>query len=274
MVDEKGVASRVRRCDETTANAIATAGVAARVRGGLGMRKSYFPSKDADFASWIGVFAAGIAEDPSRYGLQQSQSDLVSEVAAAYLAAYAVTAKPSMQSRAATIDKNQARERVKLVVRPIVSIIRGQTELSAAQQILIGLTVSGGRRTTVAPPDERPRVRVVSVSGRTVRLSLRGQIFGVRRRPRDARGATVFSYVGPHAAMDISAWRFCGNTQRATIDVAFPAELPPGSVVHLMACWYGTRSQPGPMSWPVQAYLGGGIAMPVGESVRVLRAAA
>ena len=150
----------------------------------------------------------------------------------------------------------------------LARIVRAQPNVSAQQRIELGLAarIGGGASAAIHAPEERPHVQIVYTSGRRVKVKLRrgvdtdGRVADGRGRPARAQGAVVFSFVGDVATADLAQWRFERCTSRTSFDVEFGASVPPGSKVHLAACWYNPRGDRGPMSLPASTYIGEGVA--------------
>ncbi len=86
---------------------------------------------------------------------------------------------------------------MKNAARLIVSIVRGQRDVTDAQKIELGITVPAPRRAAIPRPEHAPRLSVRSVTGHTVHLRLSdSQLLGGSAKPRGARAALIFVATG------------------------------------------------------------------------------
>lgn len=222
------------------------------------MRQSYFPSTDAGLLAWARNFLAVVGSS-SDYGISAGQLAELGALVQAY-AACLVACDPGVRNKVAVIAKNQAASDLKSFVRPLVSIMRGQVGLSDSQRVKAGLTVPSAR-TVVPPPADPPRVTVTSVVGHRVTVRLTDStVTGKRGRPKGAKGASVWSYVGQSAPEDTSLYKFEVSSSSTEVSILVPESVAPGSTVWLTARWYNQRGQTGPMAVPVYAVIQFGMA--------------
>ena len=276
MVDKEDVARRRR------SGAVDGAGRPSRTIAGRAgtsedtMRQTYFPSNDAALVAWGANFLAQIEQDWERLGLSQASVEAFAVAQGALAQAYREASIVVTRTQQAVVRKNSCRSEMKAQARRLVSILRGQ-DLTDAQLGSLGLTVHRERRRRSAAPDVWPSLHVLAVRGRTVTMQLMDSTVMKRRRPVGVRGATIFCRVESPLAADAAAaadgFVFCGNTQRTTVDVVFPDDVPPGAVVGLRACWYNNASVAGPMSDPIHTNLPGGNVAMGGRTECYLRAA-
>ena len=221
------------------------------------MANSFFPDTDAGALAWAQHFASMIAAGPATiYGLTSAQSTAFNTLVASYQTTL-TACEPTLRNKASTAAKNSARAALKLSAAQLASIIGGQPSVSDAQKIALGLTVRVAPSPIPAPGDP-PELDIVSVSGRTVKIRLHDSATMKRARPAGVMGATLFSFVGAIAPGDLSAWTYQGNSSKAVLDVVFPATVPAGSAVWLLAFWYNGKGQSGPACAPVSTYIAGG----------------
>jgi hypothetical protein len=94
-----------------------------------------------------------------------------------------------------------------------------------------------------------------------VRLKLRDITVVRRGRPPGVAGAVVFSFVGATPPTSLADWRFEQNTSKTSLEINFPATVPPGARVWFTAFWFNPRAQNGPASAPTGINIPGGMAM-------------
>ena len=116
----------------------------------------------------------------------------------------------------------------------------------------------------IPAPNFAPRLTVVSVDGRLVKVRLSDPANPTRGRiPGGVNGAIVMSHVGPTAPSDPSAYRMEGPTSRTSVDILFPESVAPGTQVWLTAVWFNERKQMGPACSPVGTHINYGGSMPM-----------
>jgi hypothetical protein len=236
------------------------------------MPKGFLPNADVALLEWSANFAARLSESGESYGISPAQAADYAAKNAAYAAAFYTAAGPSTGTRTAVVAKNQARAALRAAARQLALIVKGQPSVTDAQRVELGLAPRpAGRPAPIGRPAAAPSLQVDAVTGRTVRLRLLDPDSTRRGKPAGVLGAVLFSYAAPPAPprptpdgpppTDLRDWRFEGHTTRTILDLAFPADLPPGTQVWLTARWLSPRLQGGPAANPVSTHLGGGVAM-------------
>jgi hypothetical protein len=163
------------------------------------MANSFIPTTDDGLRTWAANLARRVSEDPS-YGVPPERAARLTTLSDEFAAAYLVAANLGARCRADVVRKNNLREALKTDARVVVSLVRGQENVSEAQKAALGLTLPSGTRTRVGRPDQAPNVRVVSTFGRTVSLRVSDSQVTRRGRPRGVVGAVVLFRVGPETA--------------------------------------------------------------------------
>lgn len=75
-------------------------------------------------------------------------------------------------------------------------------------------------------------------------------------------GTTVLSYVGDNPPASRDDWTLEGNFSKNNLEVAFDADLAPGTKVWFTGFYFNTRMISGPMAQPVMSHIGfGGLSM-------------
>ncbi len=221
------------------------------------MRQSYFPSTDAGLLAWAQNLSQRLSVDPEAFGVGELVAAQLADLVARYDEAYRLANMPNTRITSRTVQKNESRDALKHAARRIVSIVRGQADVTDAQRIELGMSVPAPRRRAIPRPEHAPTLYVTSVAGRTVHLRLAdSQLIAGSAKPPGARAALIFVASGEHPPDGgISAWRFHSSTGRLKCDVTFPPSLAPGTKVWVCAAWVNNRNQPGPACSPVGTHL-------------------
>ena len=233
------------------------------------MRQSYFPSTDAALLAWARNMSNRLSADHAAYGIDEQRAADFAALVDSYGDAYRAANLPGIRSRAATTVKNQARESLKAEARLIVSIVRGQTDVSDAQKIGLGITVPARRRQATPRPSHGPRLLITSMTGRTAQILLtNAELEAGRSKPRGVQGALIFFAAGDQPpAPGTEGWKFHSGTSRTKCRVTFPVKLAPGAKVWICAAWVNARKQLGPPSMPAGTHIQFGANIQFGESM-------
>jgi hypothetical protein len=225
------------------------------------MPRNFYFRKDADAVAGSANFASLISTGFSGYGITPDQSAAFGLLNAALRDAWSAAAEPSTRTRVAVAAKNLAVRNMRAGAILLSKIIYATPTVTDAQLVGLGL-LPRRTHTRVGPPTTAPVVEVGVVSGRLVNVRLRPSDSRRRGIEAGARGANLYSFVGPDAPADARDYRFEGMTTRAIAQVLFPGGVPSGATVWLSARWVNNRGQTGPASAPVSFALQGGAALP------------
>lgn len=224
------------------------------------MSHSFLPSRDALLLDWSNNFNSKINASATTYGLTTAQATFYGTLNTSWSAAYTTATAPSTRTRGTIAAKNAARALLKANARLLARIVQATASVTPQQKIDLGLTPRDVIPSPINPPTEAPVIEIVAALGRTIKINLRSVGSDRRGKPDGVHGASLFSFVGAVAPADISAWTFEGSTTRTTFDVEFAPATPAGSQVWLTAFWFNPRSQAGPASTPISAYIAGGVS--------------
>src|SRR5688500_457350 len=111
------------------------------------MRTSYFPSTDSSLLAFAANLVARLSAAPQDYGVSPQQAADLAARQQALAAAQARVSEPATRTRPNIADRNDAREAFKAEARRIVSIIKGQPDVTDAQRLALGLKARNTTRT-------------------------------------------------------------------------------------------------------------------------------
>lgn len=225
------------------------------------MSSGFLPRSDLGLLQWSQTFLAGIQPAPIPLGLTAALVTTYSGYHTTYSNDLAAC-DPAIRTKSATAAKNQARANLKFQAKLLANIIDGQSSVSDAQKIALGLNVRA-HPTRNPIPSGSPVIEVVKVTGWTVEIRLRDAITGkLRGRPTATDGASLFSFVGDAPPTDITQYKFEGNTGKTLLEIPFPSTLAAGTKVWITAFWFNGSKQSGPATPPISTNLqGGSVAM-------------
>jgi len=215
--------------------------------------------KDADLLSFSIGFRTSIAASPESLGLVQSDVVGFGVVQDLYASAYRTSLDPTTRTKITVEQKRAARAALEASARSLINRIEVMPTVTDEQKLSLGLNVPKPG-TPIQPPEETPIMVVTHVMNRTVGIKLKQPERGRCGRPRHCAGARIYSYIGEEPMpADINEWQHQKSTSRATLEINFPATVPPGTRVFFAAAWFSPRQASGPMSDPISTYLGGGV---------------
>jgi hypothetical protein len=224
------------------------------------------PVKDSDLAAWTTNFSTRISATPVPFGLTAAQATAYATLSTAFISAYDAANTEGARSRSLVAAKNSAK--LALVngtggARELYGFVQDNKSVTDANKELLNVRVRKVEPTPVPPPADKPGIVLLQASGRTLRVRLFDPATPTRRaKPFGVNGASVFSFVGLTPPVDITAWKFEGNTAKTTVNVTFPDTVANWSTVWLTAFWFNPRKQSGPATDPVSFALpGGGVSM-------------
>jgi len=224
----------------------------------------YLPAREADLLQWSTNFDTRINAGALNYGLTVPQAAAYTVLHDAFAAAYATANEPITRTPAAITTKNTAKNALIRGVggiRELAAIVQAFPGTTDTERVELGLNVRDTEPTPIPPPSVAPGLSVSLVTGRTVKVRVFDALVpSSRSKPEGVLGASVYSYVGETAPVDIDSWKYEGSTTRTTIDVEFPATVANGSRVWLTAYWTNPRLESGPPCQPVSTNIAGGLA--------------
>ena len=225
------------------------------------MPKNFYFGPGARVVAGSANFASLIATGYAGYGLTAAQSAAFGPLNASLQAAWPLSIDPATRTRITVAARNRALDDMRAQAILLAKIIYATPTVSDAQLVGLGL-LPRATRAPIPAPTTAPVVEVGVVSGRLVNLRLHAADSERRGMEIGARGANVYSYVGPTPPADPRDYHFEGMTTRTITQVLFPDTVPGGATVWLSARWVSARGHLGPASAPISFALQGGAALP------------
>ncbi|MEM1010629.1 MAG: hypothetical protein AAGI46_00245 [Planctomycetota bacterium] len=181
-------------------------------------------------------------------------------------AAATLAEQPLTRTKSNIADRNQKLEDFGKIAGRVVSILRGNPDLTDKQLEDIGVRPIATKRKSIPAPSEAPVFTNLRVDGRTIYGELRREARG-RGKPADVTGAILFTATGPIAPMGMDGWTFAQSTTKTK----FTLTMPPSeteTVVWVSAFWQNAKDESGPASEPVSVKLASGGALPAENEER------
>ena len=232
------------------------------------MPKGFLPNQDGALLGWARHFAATISISPETWGLSGAQSAEFASLTDDF-AANLLLCEPGVRSKGTVAGKNGSRTSLKERARSLALIVKGQTQVTDAQRVELGLSPRMATASSIARPVDAPNVRVQSVRGSIVRVRLSDATVLRRGRPPSVAGAILFTFVGEQPPATRDGWNFFDTTSETTVEIAFPTSIAPGSKVWVQAAWLNPTLQRGPRSEPICTHLQFG-AVAIGSDAKLI----
>ncbi|MDB5321550.1 MAG: hypothetical protein JWN40_3181 [Phycisphaerales bacterium] len=214
------------------------------------------PTKDAALAEYSTNFKTLGTANPTNFSLTAAQMTSYGTLHTAFVTAYNLAKAAGSKSKALVMSKNDAKAALLVFARDLYGIISASSTTNE-NKTLIGVHVRKTEPTPVPPPALAPLVTLTTVTGRVARYKLADAQFPTsRRKPLNAEGATILSFVGANPPpANSSGWKIEGQTGRMTVTVQFPNTVTPGTACWVTVMWYNRRGEYSPACAPVQTYL-------------------
>ena len=223
------------------------------------MPSGYLPSVESELVTWLNDFYNNISANPAAYGLSADQVSQFDTARTQFLAVYEATTNPATRTPEKVELKRILKHTLLNAVRGLVNVLQAWPQMTDDKRRALGITVRAPA-SPVGPPRGVPGLGVAGVVGHRVAIELRGED-GRRRKPAGVAGANIYTFVGDRPPADVEGWKFEGATTRTTLEVEFPASLPPGTKLWLTATWFNPRMLSGSACPPVPTQVNyGGLA--------------
>jgi hypothetical protein len=220
--------------------------------------RNFYNRKQADIVSGAANMAAILVADGAGMGVSPTQISGFGAFNTVLQSSWTTSVTPETRTPVSIEATRIAIKNMRENAIALNALIRANPAVTDAQLIGLGLLP----RTTRTPrPAEMtaPSVEVESVVGRLVKLNIRQAGAEKRARPIGSAGALVYSFIGPAAPSDPSAYKFEGLASKGNeVEVLFPDDTASGATAWISAAWVSQRGQRGFASTPVQVTIQGG----------------
>lgn len=211
----------------------------------------FLPRTDAGLLSWSTNFSTKINASPETFGLTIAQAADYLALHDAYASIYQITQENDTRTPSAIVTKRNAKKALVADARKLARIVQAFPGTTDTMRSDLGLTVDADPA-PIPPPSEAPEIDFMPTATRTIRIRLHNEkTLGHRGRPHGVKGATVFSYIGEEAPIDLNEWKFEGNTTHTVINIDPPPTVPSGTKMWFTAFWRNPRDQSGPATTPI-----------------------
>ena len=225
------------------------------------MGRNFYYGSDARIVAGSAHFSAAINVDPLSLGIPVERAEEYQAADALLQNAYRRANTPATRTTIAVREKNDALRIVQRQATDLAQTAYATESVSNSQLIALGLQPRA-KRTRREVPQTPPTVRVVSVRGRVVKISIDARATEGSRLAFGATGAQVYTFVGDEPPADPREYDHWGFAPRATAEIVFPDDVPSGATAWVSAAWVSKRGKQGTASVPTRVTITGGPALP------------
>ena len=221
------------------------------------MSFNYLPNADAAFLAWTANFANLLDTEGPTVGMTAAQIAAYVAKQAAYAAIYAIADQPTTRTRPATSGSQHRQGRAGDDDARLGAHHAGVTgDDRHAPPLVPDQCPSSDRRFQCRP--RGATVRTVSAVQRTIVADIFDAASATKRgRAPLTAGAKVYTFVGASYPSDPTLWSYQGDYTKARVEIEMPASVPGGSQVWIMAAWYNSKGETGPIAEPVSINIPG-----------------
>jgi hypothetical protein len=221
------------------------------------MPKAFYNSTEADLASGALNAVSIVTSVPATYGLTAPIVASYTTLANDFETKLGLATEPATRTSVTISNKNDSKKLLRAASVNLAKIVTATQTVTNA--MLLALRMNERLIPTPRPVwPIPPSIDVLSVLGRLANVRVHDAGSERRGLPFGAKSAYLFSYVGPTAPTDATAFKFEGETTRAKAQILFPDSVASGATVWLSACWVSGRGQRSMGSVPISFTLQGG----------------
>jgi hypothetical protein len=221
------------------------------------MPRDFLPRPEAELLGWSSNFLRQILADGAALGLSPVQCAAYQAKHEALAALSRTSHDPATRTAPVNRAKSEARAVLEAQARLLARIIRANPNVTASQRSDLRLSAPLGKGSRIPRPATAPRVEVLGVSGRTVRVQLSDTGAPDNRgKPRGVASAVILSFIGDQPPAGRAGWTLQDTSGRTRVGVTFGSDVEPGTKVWITAAWLNPRGQRGPGATPAPAIIG------------------
>jgi hypothetical protein len=212
------------------------------------MPHDFLPASESALNVWLDNVKSLIAASPATYGLTSANASEISTAYANWYAAYLVAVAPMTRTTGAVSTKNAQKAIVVGIVRRYATVIRGNTAVSNALKLDLGLRLRVPGGSPVPKPDTQPQIELMFMD--TARQKVRVTSVGTnsrRARPANTTGALLFRVIGDEPALYPTGAEFLAMVTKGTYLSEFD-HTANGKIATYFARWTNAKGEVGPWS--------------------------
>lgn len=218
----------------------------------------FLPRRESELVGWIGSFKEQLAATAGHYGISAPSLQAYTELADAYLDAYALSAAPSTRT-ASVLEKKDALRRACIeMTRAFNGIIQANPQTTNAMRSNLGLKLIFPRVRKIDKPTTAPIIHIPATIDRQFRVRLTDPSQPTRKGlPTGVWSAEIMYFVGDTIPGPGENWVSLNVTTRAISTQTLRGHLEFGQRIWFTAMWSSPRAERGPAAYPVMSRFAG-----------------
>jgi hypothetical protein len=225
------------------------------------MARNFYTGTEEDLANGSANAVKVITPDRERFGVSADFLADYTSLTERFNEQFRLARSPATRTPVVIADKNTLKWQLKQASVLLAAMVCAQPTLEPAEVVSLWMNQRTTRQRRHLPQNP-PRIEVVSVVGRVVKINLRDPDSTSRGMPFGAFQAQIFSYVGETAPENSRQYHYEGPSSRAKATLVFPNDVPSGATIWLSANWVSKRGEVGIGSPPICFTLQGGAIAP------------
>ncbi len=222
------------------------------------MGKSWLPDSDSALLAWSLNFKTRLSAAGPSYGVSTSQASNYADSHDLYAQALQLANDSITRTKPIITDKDAKRTALKDYARQLAKVVYGFPGISNMQLDELELTVRK-QPSPINPPVVSPGMDIISVTGRTMKLTIHDSASSTKRgKPAGSVAAWVYTFIGDDYPADPFLWDFNGASTKSKYEIAFASDLANGTRVWVTAAWVNAKGETGPIATPISTNLQGG----------------
>lgn len=212
---------------------------------------SYIPETDAGVRDWLNNFAAVVASNPAAVGLSAPDAQTLTNLAAAYDAAYVLATNPLTRTTPNINDKDNKRNQAVATFRVFATQIKVNLGVSDEVKLALGLHLDDTTHSPIPAPTTTPLLAIIDATAGVHTLRFADEMTPASRaKPPGVIQLQLYAAVGAEPNPDVSDATFVGVYTRQPLQVTWPPQ-DAGKTATYFARWVTRRGLVGPWSLPV-----------------------
>lgn len=224
------------------------------------------PPGEAKLVTWTGQFVTTLTPMVVGEGFPITAERLAEYVTTRthFVNAYNVANNPNTRTKPAITEKNARKSTLIRSTRSMVDVLQSWPQMTNTLRAELGISLRGNKPTP-NPIPAQPFVKVESVNGREVTLSIQ-QSSKTKGKPAKVEGANVMVAYG-ELPTTITGWSFAQTTGKSKTTIMLDA-VDEATTVYITAFWFNGRKETGPAANPVSVNLAATTVLPVGMKIK------
>jgi hypothetical protein len=230
------------------------------------MPRDYLPREEAKLVTWTGEFVTTLTPLVAGTGFPITADRLAEYVTTRnrFVSAYNVANNPGTRTKPSITEKNDRKKALIRSTRSMVDVLQAWPQMTNTLRDSLGIS-QRGKKPTPSPIPAQPFVKVESINGREVTISIQ-QSSKTKGKPSKVEGANIMVAYG-ELPTTVTGWSFAQTTGKSKTTIVLDA-VDEATTAYITAFWFNGRKATGPAANPVSVNLGATTALPVGMKIK------